>query len=687
MRAGPVSAAAMHARGRPSAELAPSHCEDGEYVAYVEGLPLKPMVKRQRINIRRRFERFWPNLEAWFDAPLALRVTRPRADREADPVLVNCYQARTYLYYLALTDRIRLDMPWLLAVGHLRVSDVAISLRIDLGIETLTEEAVVHGLNRFSMRLGLNWVLPRIALHFGVRQVDALTEVHTDTLMAAIREFGARPDIGEFWSSAEHYRTSVAKGWVTHLGQLRMLLYHRGQTAIEPSKTMPAYAAPPPPQATMVALVERWLAVRRLTDSPSTVYHLAIGMHGFLDHLAEAAPAVQEFGAVTREHALGYLHRMATEVRPRTGRALSALTRRSRTSAVAQFCRQTAAWEWEGAPPRQLIDLRDYPRVAERIPRYIPADELERLMAAIRAMACPYQRTALLVARWSGARRDEVRRLAVDCLDRYPDGTARLRLPAGKTLRERVVPLHDEAATAIETVRALREGRPDRPRTDEITGLPVRYLFVTNGRRLSQFYLFETALQAACHEAGLVNAEGRGTVSAHRFRHTVGTELAEKGARLHTIMSILGHQSPAMSMVYARISDPEVLRDYKSVLSPGAVVAGPGAEALRAGTLSEEAVDWLKLNFLKTELELGHCLRLPSEGPCECELYLTCARFVTTPAYAGRLRERRHVEMGLVEDARCRGWPREVDRHRATIARIEALLADLGEPIDASPEG
>jgi hypothetical protein len=42
-------------------------------------------------------------------------------------------------------------------------------------------------------------------------------------------------------------------------------------------------------------------------------------------------------------------------------------------------------------------------------------------------------------------------------------------------------------------------------------------------------------------------------------------------------------------------------------------------------------VDWLKSNFLKTELEPGRCLRLPAEGPCECDLYLTCAKFVTTP--------------------------------------------------------
>jgi hypothetical protein len=89
--------------------------------------------------------------------------------------------------------------------------------------------------------------------------------------------------------------------------------------------------------------------------------------------------------------------------------------------------------------------------------------------------------------------------------------------------------------------------------------------------------------------------------------------------------------SPGMSMTYANISEPAVLADYQSVLQPGAVIAGPLAETLCAGQLGHDALDWLKTNFYKTELELGHCLRLPQEGPCECDLYLTCAKFVTTP--------------------------------------------------------
>jgi hypothetical protein len=91
-------------------------------------------------------------------------------------------------------------------------------------------------------------------------------------------------------------------------------------------------------------------------------------------------------------------------------------------------------------------------------------------------------------------------------------------------------------------------------------------------------------------------------------------------------------------------------------------------------------VDWLKTNFFKTELELGHCLRLPQEGPCECDLYLTCAKFVTTSEYAPRLRTRRQREIELIEDAASHGWEREIERHRSTVNRIEQLLTELGAP-------
>ena len=195
-------------------------------------------------------------------------------------------------------------------------------------------------------------------------------------------------------------------------------------------------------------------------------------------------------------------------------------------------------------------------------------------MPVIDAIACPFQRAALLVARWSGARRDEIRRLPLDCLDRYPDGTARLRLSGRKTYRERIVPLHEDAAAALQSVIGLRRDAPERPFTDERTGEEIRYLFMRHGKLLSSYYLFETPIQDVCRAVGLVSpggrgGAGRGTVSAHRFRHTVGTQLAERGAKLHTVMKVLGHTSVNMALVYAQISDPEVLRDYQAVLGLG----------------------------------------------------------------------------------------------------------------------
>ncbi len=85
-------------------------------------------------------------------------------------------------------------------------------------------------------------------------------------------------------------------------------------------------------------------------------------------------------------------------------------------------------------------------------------------MDAVRRLSCPYQRAALLIARWSGARRGEIRRLSVDCLDTYPDGTPRLHIPIGKTKKERLIPLHEEAAEAIRALQAIRKRGPGTAR-------------------------------------------------------------------------------------------------------------------------------------------------------------------------------------------------------------------------------
>src|SRR6202007_173527 len=193
-------------------------------------------------------------------------------------------------------------------------------------------------------------------------------------------------------------------------------------------------------------------------------------------------------------------------------------------------------------------------------------------------------------------------------------------------------------------------------RRDNSVGKVVNHVFIRRGKLLSATTLFDKPLRDICMKLGLVGADGRQTVNAHRFRHTIGTQLAEGGARIQTIMAVLGHRRANMAMIYARMSDPEVRRQYESALASGIRIAGPAAEALLSGKLEDAAVNWLQTNFLKPHLELGHCLRLPAEGPCECDLALNCPKFLTTSEYAPRLRARLETEKGLIKEARQRGW-------------------------------
>jgi len=662
----------------PTRAIPQRHATEAEYVGFLSGLDQIPRHKAYMRLHRRKFVARYPNLQDWVDAPLIERVGRLRGESRhhtTDPV---SYKAHCYLLFLGMAGYATFDYDWLLARPNLRTRQVADQLGLELRpqLDELTRLASSLGHNKTSARTAVYWAVSRLLLHSGNPSVGSIRSDHIDELVAAIYAFSERPDVRLFHASWKVTTLSTAAY------KLKIVLYHRGQINEQPKKVYRTYATRPSRPPRMEAVVSRYLAAKRLTDRTATIARADLTLRKFMAWLANAAPEIVTFADVTRDHALGFIADMVEAPSHWSGQPLALNTRINRIHSLGKFFQDTEVWEWADVPGRRLLGPGDAPKYPVRVPRYIPAAELERLLARIRELPCPFQRTALIVARWSGARRGEINRLSIDCLDRYPDGTARLRLPAGKTFRERTIPLHEEAAEALVSLLAMRDVSDERAFIDEASGAPTRYLFLRRGKLLSEYYLFDTPLRVTCKAAGLVDAHGNATVTAHRFRHTVGTQLAERGAKLRTIMSVLGHESAAMSLVYASISDPEVLRDYRSVLGPGVNIAGPSADALRTGSISAAAVDWLKTNFFKTELELGRCLRLPQEGPCECDLYLTCAKFVTTAAYAPRLRRRRRVELDLADDALTRGWEHEVERHRCTADRLQALLADLGEALD-----
>ncbi len=660
--------------------FAPHHADEVEYEAFLRR-HRSPNSISALLWWRRKFVEAYPEMERWLHAPLPERVGRLRGEDEKSKTCPASHDARAYLYFLVLRGRLRLDYEWLIAIRSLHLWQcVAFETGLPAAVDRLVEETSGLGYNRDYARQGLHCAIGRIYMRTGDPDVGSIGRAELDEYSAAVRAFGERPDL-ELYFGSEHSWRLARERYLQYAHLLGVVLYHRGRLVQPPHISRPRQSSFGADKPRMRAVIERYLETRRAQGArPDTIENLDLALRRFVFWLSKEHPEIESFAGVTRKDLLEYSSAIDGMVTVRAGLPLSPLTKRSFLSGLSVFFRDAAEWEWEDLPGRPLLAIGDIPKVPDRVPRYIPEDQLARLMEAVRSLPCPYQRAALLIARWSGARRDEIRRLAVDCLDSYPDGTPRLHIPVGKGKADRLVPINEEGAAALRALQANRK-TAERGLRDEQTGEESRRLFVHHGKPYSPNYLFADSLAEACRIAGLVTADGRPTITAHRFRHTVGHQLAESGARMRTIMSVLGHASPGMSMVYAWISDPEVLRDYQKVLGPGAEIAGPAAEELRSGKLLQSEIDWLRSNFFKTELELGHCLRLPQEGPCECDLYLSCAKFVTTREYAPRLRARRKLELELVEDAVSRGWEREVERHRCTIRRIEQLLAELGEPL------
>ena len=524
------------------------HCSAEEWRAYVEKDGGNRQYQLMKVRFRGQFVERWPALASWYGEPLVERVGRLYGERHDRPSCPASFRARSYLIYLALRGHTTLDYPWLLGSGLLAILKPARKLGIDLGTTQLVRDAVRLGFEHNSARQAMHWSVGRIALHTGLRDVAAITDDHIAEALQAIRFFAERPDLERFYRSLRRFLDGPAKGWITHLHQLQVVLYHRGQLNTQPRKLMPSRKRPLVLAPRMQTVAEKWLAARRLTDAPATVEKLELALRVFADWLEENHPEITTFAEVTREHCLEWIAHIATAPTQTTDKPLGVMSRIQRISGLSQFFRDTAIWRYPDVPGHTLIGAGDAPKYPQKVPRFIPEHELDQLMPVIDAIACPFQRAALLVARWSGARRDEIRRLPLDCLDRYPDGTPRLRLCGRKTYKERVVPLHQDAAAALQKVIDLRKDAPERPFTDERTGEEIRYLFMSHGKLLSSYYLFETPIQHACKTVGLVRpggrgATGRGTVTAHRFRHTVGTQLAERGAKLHTIMKVLGHTS------------------------------------------------------------------------------------------------------------------------------------------------
>ncbi|KJS86528.1 MAG: hypothetical protein JM58_06760 [Peptococcaceae bacterium BICA1-8] len=89
-------------------------------------------------------------------------------------------------------------------------------------------------------------------------------------------------------------------------------------------------------------------------------------------------------------------------------------------------------------------------------------------------------------------------------------------------------------------------------------------------------------------------------------------------------------------------------------------------------------MEWFKHNLYKNALPNGYCLHHPKQGGCpHANVCLTCPKFTTSKAFIPVLSQQLEMTEKLVEDAKERGWDREVEHQTNIAARLKEILSEF----------
>jgi integrase len=147
----------------------------------------------------------------------------------------------------------------------------------------------------------------------------------------------------------------------------------------------------------------------------------------------------------------------------------------------------------------------------------------------------------------------------------------------------------------------------------------------------------------------------------HAFRHTKAVELLNNGMSLVMVQQWMAHASPEMTLVYAKILDDTMHKQWELTVKQGAVCMGPeggkpqcveGRKVLDVLSSNALDVERVREHRIAVKLPIGNCCKTPKiicrfvELPC-----FNCPAYVLTPddlpaleTYAEQIQQR--VEIG-----------------------------------------
>jgi integrase len=612
--------------------------------------------RRLRLRAARAFCDAHPDFDAWMATPLDARVAE--------------LQRRAFAWQLVtfalVSGRCRADADLLFAknFGHSVSRWIAALFPVD--VERLRRAA--ERLGARSPEVAVREVLP-LAVAFTGCPPGSLTVEDLDAL-------------GEAIDTTPRLTAPMRRARRGQLFRLRKLLFEAGMINLPALHRREGGPATRQARLGAVRAVEvrrtlgAYLDVRATVLRPKTIDKLTSALAIFGEFVCDHDPELRSIAGLQRHHIEAFLAWTST----RTGRGshdpsrhVGVYVHAHAAITVRAFLDDITAWGWADAPPQPLVFDTDIPRQPDTLPRALPPDIDQALMAAAEGLDDRFARVGIIVLRRTGLRIGELLDLELEHLIDYgPNGTW-LRVPLGKLHNERSVPVDNVALAALDDWLAHRT--PQRARPHPRDGHLADFVFVERGRRLGTTRI-QHGLRDAVAAAGLTGPDGQPLrVVAHQLRHTWATELANAGMSMQALMTLLGHRSAEMTIRYARLASPTLKAVYDQAIGkirPRIPIAPAGRPA------APDRVEWLAAEMLKTRVAHGYCARdLVADACPYANICETCPNFVTTAEFAPALTAQLDDIRQLRDDAYARDWTSEVARHQRVITSLEAHLRRL----------
>jgi integrase len=291
---------------------------------------------------------------------------------------------------------------------------------------------------------------------------------------------------------------------------------------------------------------------------PDTTRHYRGTARNFLYYLGADHPAVKSLHLLRRDpHILGWMSRLRAQMPPLVTASYINLL-------LALRCIfNELAWMEQHSELSQLIRSADIPRLPQRLPRPLTAEQDQVLQQEF-LRRNDLGANAFLLIRHTGMRIGECADLSFDCLrSTGPDQWA-VHIPLGKLKTERMVPVDSLVCDVVNRLRFFRSLDP----------LPADgRLFARPHRKEALVRQLRDYLHQICHSLGLSTR-----IVPHQFRHTYASEMLRAGVSFPALMKLLGHTNPEMTMRYLDVVLTDLQREFQLARSkPRHLVPQPTA--------------------------------------------------------------------------------------------------------------